>query len=47
MEPLIEKLEDLKEEVAIAAAIPQPNRVAIPKPNRALFLYVGIFLFVH
>ena len=29
MEPLIEKLEDLKEEVAIAAAIPQPNRVAI------------------
>ena len=29
MEPLIEKLEDLKEEVAIAAAIPQPKRVAI------------------
>ena len=30
MEPLIEKLEDLKEEVAIAAAaIPQPNCVAI------------------
>ena len=37
MEPLIEKLEDLKEEVAIAAAIPQPNRVAIEGETPAAF----------
>ena len=36
MEPLIEKLEDLKEEVAIAA-IPQPKRVAIERVAPAAF----------
>ena len=36
MEPLIDKLEDLKEEVVIASTTPKQNRIAIPQPIRDL-----------
>ena len=36
MEPLIDKLEDLKENVVITSTAPKQNRIAIPQPIRDL-----------